>query len=496
MRPRLPLLPALAAAALAAAGCDPGIRADAGDGLEEGRRLTAAELQRQRAVQRGEILREDRPYYGASVEPERGSRSGEPLPEAVEGARGFRIALAGQADVGTIAEAVTAATGIPVSIRTRYVLEDGAVEVPVGTRMAARHEGPLSAFLDRLGSRMDVAWSYDGSSVTIDRMERRSWKVPLPLGTTEITDRSQPDAGAGVATVRSLDPWAELRDRLAPLAPPPAQVLLSPQSGRVEVFGPPSVQAAAARVLDDAVSTATVRIGLEVGVYFVDTDRADSFGIGLDLQGRAGEFTARLAAAATGKAAGSLVIGRPGSRGSTIDFNALARDRAVVDYRLATTVAQSGVVSPITLTRLTAYVERTEAVENEDGEETGRVAVTPGEVETGLTIAALPRLVDRRRVQLALTLTQRELLGLRRLGGAQDLIEAPEIENRAIRNESVLVPGETLVLSGYESEISERKEQGLGFLRRLGVGGSNEASRRKVRMVVLVRPTLIPAGRA
>ena len=444
-------------------------------------------------MQRGEILREERPYYGASVEPERGSRSGEPLPEAVEGARGFRIALAGQADVGTIAEAVTAATGIPVSIRTRYVLEDGAVEVPIGTRMAARHEGPLSAFLDRLGSRMDVAWSYDGSSVTIDRMERRSWRVPLPLGTTEITDSAQADAGAAVATVRSLDPWAELRDRLAPLAPPPAQVLLSPQTGRVEVFGPPSVQAAASRVLDDAVATATVRIGLEVGVYFVDTDRADSFGIGLGLNGRAGEFTASLAAAATGETAGSLVIGRPGSRDSTIDFKALARDRAVVDYRLATTVAQSGVVSPIALTRQTAYIERITVDRTDGGTAT---SYEPGEYETGLSIAALPRLVDRRRVQLALTLTQRELVDFLTRGGTSGAIGLPSIENRSIRNESVLVPGETLVLSGYESEISERKEQGLGFLRRLGVGGSNEASRRKVRMVVLVRPTLIPAGRA
>ena len=483
----------LLCAATLAGGCD-GIRRDAATGVAEGRRLTAAEIGRQRAVQRGEIIREERPFYGAAVEAERGSRSGDPLPAAVDGARGFRIALAGQADVRTVAEAVTAATGIPVNIRTRYVLGSGVVDVPIGTRMAARFEGPLSAFLDRLGSRMDVAWSYDGRAITIDRMVRRTWRVPLPFGATDISDSAATEAGAIVSTTRSLDPWAELGDRLLPLAPPPAQISLSPQTGRVEVLGPPSVIDSVTRVLEDVVTTASVRIGLEIGVYFVDTDRADSFGVALDLEARAGDLTASLAAAATGAAAGSLVIGRPGTRESAIDFRALARDSAVVDYRLASTVAQSGVISPIALTRETRYIERITTVTAENG--TNTTAYEPGEFETGLSISALPRLVDRRRVQLALTLTQRELVDFLRRGGTTGAIGLPSIENRSIRNESVLVPGETLVLSGYESERSERGNQGIGFLRLLGIGGSSEARRRKVRMVVLVRPTLIPAGRA
>ena len=54
------ILPALLGLALALPGCDAGIRSDAGQDLEEGRRLTAAERVRMRAVQRGEILREER----------------------------------------------------------------------------------------------------------------------------------------------------------------------------------------------------------------------------------------------------------------------------------------------------------------------------------------------------------------------------------------------------------------------------------------------------
>ena len=368
---------------------------------------------------------------------------------------------------------------------------------------------------------MDVAWSYDGAVVTLDRMTRRTWRVALPLGSTEISDSVETAGGPSVTTARTLDHWAELKDRLAPLAPPPALVTLSPQSGRVEVFGPPSVQKAAAAVLEDVAATANTRIGLEVAVYFVDTDRADEFGIGLEtafnrigstvdgsvLLGEgvdvlevdgakavAGDSVAQtLTLALSGSLGGGIVL----SRGSSfVSFEALARDRAVVDYRLASSVAQSGVVTPIALTEERSYI-RNVTSERGDEENPPTVEYEIGELETGLAIAALARLVEGRRIQLALTFSQRALRGfdpevLARTG----TVQAPTVENREIRNETVLSPGETLVLSGYEQDVSVRSDGGAGFLRRLGLGGTSEASRHKVRMIVLVRPTLIPARRA
>lgn len=488
------LLAATLGVVLALPGCDVGIRSDADAGIEAGRMLTAAERVRMRAVQRGEILREERPFYGAAVEVARGQVSGTPLPRRLEGARGVTLSLSGQAGVETVAAAVTAASGIPVNIRTRYVLADGsAVRVPIGTKMEIRsYEGPLSAFLDRLAARMDVAWAFDGKVITIDRMTRRTWRVALPFGVTEFSDSADSASGASVSTARTLDPWADLERRLAPLAPPPGRVTLSPEAGRVEVFGPPSVQKAAGEVIEDAATTANTRIGLDVAVYFVDADRADEFGVGIEADASIGEFGAALSAAATGEATGGLRI----SRGAdVISFEALARDSAVVDYRLASSVAQSGVVTPIALTEERSYI-RNVTTERGDEDNPGKTSYEIGELETGLSIAALPRLVEDRRIQLALTFSQRAFRGfdqdvLARTG----TIQAPTVDLREIRNQTVLSPGETLVLSGYEQEVAVRGDSGIGFLRRIGLGGKSEASRRKVRMVVLVRPTLIPARR-
>ena len=487
----------LLAAALALPGCDSQIRADVEGRVEEGGRLSAAEKARQRAVQRGEILREDRPFYGTAVKAERGAVSGKPLPAAAEGARGVRLELGGQADAAAVAEAVTAATGIPVNIRTRYVLEDGAVDVPIGTRMAVSHEGPLSAFLDRMAARMDVSWSYDGTVITIDRMARRTWSVPLPLGATEYTDTAEGDgSGASVTTARSLNAWEELRQRLAPLAPPPARITLSPRSGRVEAFGPPSVLAAAGEVIEDTAATARTRIGLEIAVYWVDTEKADDFGLDIGADASAGEFAvsvpglAELPAAARGEAVKGLVISRGGSR---ISFEALARDSAVVDYRLASTVSQSGTVAPVAITEERNYI-RSVSEEKDDAGANGETKVTRtyeiDELSLGLSITALPRLVAPDRVQLALTVSRRRLVKLEQKGE----IQLPRVEARAIRSESFLRAGETLVLSGYEQDRAATNRSGLGILRRIGFGGGTGAIRARSRMVLLVRPSVIPAG--
>ena len=241
-------------------------------------------------------------------------------------------------------------------------------------------------------------------------------------------------------------------------------------------------------MIEDVATTANMRISLDVGVYFVDSDKADEFGVGIAADGSIGEFGATVVAAATGEAAGGFVI----SRGAdSISFLALAQDSAVIDYRLASSVAQSGVITPIALTSKSSYI-RNITRERGDEENPGTTTYEIADLETGLSIAALPRLVEGRHIHLALTISQRTLVRF-----DEPLLDValklPEVDNREIRNETVLAPGETLALSGYEQDVVVRADRGVGFLRRLGIGGGTEASVRKVRMVIFVRPTLIPS---
>ena len=487
-----------------------GVTEQAGRDIAEGRTLSAEQLAAQKAAQRGEVLKIDRPYYGSAVEVKRGAQRGDPLPRRLEGAKGLDLSLKGQSDVNTIAAALTGATGIQVNVRTRYILPSGdVVEVPIGTRMAASYTGSLSAFLDRLSSRMDVAWEHDDGVVIIDRMVTRTYRVPLPTSTSEFTSELGGATGTqegsttiALTTTQKSDHWGELEARLKPLTPPPARLTVLRASGRVSVFGPPSVQRGVERVIKDVEKIYGQRVGLEIGVYFVDSDQAENFGLAAS-GFRIGQNIAR--------SGSTIVIGGDGEggqvslsgpNGSSINLEALARDRSVVDFRLASTIAQSGIVSPISMTRSETYIARRSFeqdidTEGEAASSTTRIEIEPGQVEYGISIHALPRIVDDSRIQLFLTVLQSDLIGgnVKQIGTGENTIGAPELDQRTIQNQSILSPGETLVLSGYEQNLSSAARSGVGPFKALGIGGKTTAQTRKIRMVVLVRPSIIPQGR-
>lgn len=483
----------ISALAIGLAGCGEAIT-DADDQVKRIGKLTQQQQRQLKAAQRGEIIFEAQPYYGEAVEVERGSRSGKPLPKKFEGARGFTVKLNQPAGIKQIAAQITAQTGVPVNIRKRYLNPEGnLIEIPIGGKLKANHQGALSKFLDLVAARMDIGWSYDGTAITFDRMVTQTYKLPIPTNTTEfdtsisgVSGTSGSNRSVNLTKKTTQNPWEELEELLRPVAPSPSTVTISKNAGRVTLFGPPSVHKKARRILDDYHATYSTRIGLEVAVFFVDADKSDDFGIGLSGGKTNGGNRASILGAAGALTGNGVVTLSRGS--SAVNFKALAKNSAVVDYRLGSTIAQSGVVSPIVLTRSTNYVARTTTTTSQNGNTT---AVETATVDTGISIHALPRLIDRKQIQLSLTLLQNDLTSLDSFTSGQSTVQLPVIDQRAIQNDSVLTPGETLILSGYEQDVSNRAKTGTGIAKFIGLGGSTTGSVRKIRMIVFVRPSII-----
>ena len=467
-----------------------------GANIADGRQLTVEQVAAQRAAQRGEVLKLDRPYYGSEIIVERGLQHGKPLPEELEGASGVAIKLQGQSDISMIASIITQVSNIPVSVRTRYVIENGnLVEVPITTRMQVNFEGPLSRLLDQIAGRMDVSWTHEDGGIVIDRMITRDYRVPLPTTTSAFSSQLGGATGANIGNTsvslnigEESDPWADLETQLEKITPSPAELTVLRSRGRISVFAPPSIHKKVKSVLDDVETVYGQRVGLEIGVYFLDADEAENFG--LQTSGfRIGRNIARAGSTIVVGGSGGLL--NLGDGTSSVNMEALAEDSSVVDFRLASTIAQSGQMSPISITRQETYIQQKTVESTESGTS---VDVTPGQVEHGLSIHALPRIIDNSRIQLFLTILQSDLVGGRvdEIGSGDNTIGAPIIDQRTIQNQSILSPGETLVLSGYEQNLSSTSRTGVGLFKAIGLGGKVNALNRKVRMVVLVRPSLIP----
>ncbi|MCY4141203.1 MAG: secretion protein [Rhodobacteraceae bacterium] len=459
----------------------------------------AAEVARHRGVldaqQRGGVVEVDEPFYGSRETGQDQSAAvddltnGEPLPEDLEESLGVEI-QASAADIAAIQEIVAAASGLDIVVRTTYPTARGIIDVPVAGTMNFQHRGPLSGLLDRIGARFDLAWHFDGTVIRFDRMVNVVHDVPLPSTSGKIqtsvtgvrTDTSSVTASKAV----DVDPWEEIRIALEQVAPPPAAITIARNTGRITVFGPPSVQRSAAVVINDFASLYAQRIGLEIATYFIDASSGNNIAVGTFLKAVTGDGVLTLGSGrSTGTTSGSIAIVGGKFGGSSIDFKALATEKDVVDYRQTNTVGQNGVVAPVSLLSTQNYVREvsTRTTDAGDIEQTVKV----DSIDTGLSIFALPRLIDNNRLQLNLWLVEASLNSLDTFGS----IQLPKTDHRAVEYTVVLAPGETLVVGGYEQETVRKEQSGTGWANFLGLGGSAKASRARTSMVVLIRPTVI-----
>ena len=433
------------------------------------------------AAQRGEVIFDPTPYYGSEVIVEKGSKNGKALPSRVEGARGFTVAIAQRTGLNDIARLIEEQTGIPVNIRTKYLTPDGKlIESPITGKLKTTHQGALSKFLDYVSARLDIGWAYDGTSITFDQMLTETYRLPIPL------NAAGDDSDAANSEAPEL--WKDVETLLKPAIIAPATFQMVPNTGRVRVFGPPSVQSKAREIIEDFDGIYGTRIGLEVGILFVDVSKADDFGVGISGSATAGNTPISFlggAGAITGN--GSFTIS-PGNR--AFSFKALAQDDAVVDSRHRSTIVQSGVTSVIDMTTSANYVKNTSSNVGSDG--TVSNAIETASLDTGILIHARPRLIDRDQIQLSLRIKQNDLVSLDTFSSGTTTAQLPVVTNRGTQNEAVLSPGETLIISGYEQELSSDKKRGVGNAGFLGLGGSRDAKTQKVRMVIFVRASLIP----
>ena len=446
--------------------------------------------------QRSGIRDAGRPRYGsARPRPREQDPDSVPLPALFQQHDAISLATAQPVDIRTAADALQASTGIPVRISQEIQSGQGKLVVPVPVTAPLDYQGSLSLVLDRLAAQYDVGWKYDGQSIVLEAISSRSWQLSIPVGSGTFS-RSAGGLSGGTASRSAnlqyeltLDPWADLQSLLDAVLINPASATMAPGSGRVSVTGRPSDIRAAAAVIEDFQATYDIRIGLAVAVYYIDASRTEEFSLGLRLRltGGGGHTTWKAESSpplVVGAGTASLVFTGEGSpiENTSIDLQSLASDSAVLDYREGTAVTQSGTLTPIILTRSTNYVSSVATTTGENAS----IEIETNTVDEGISIHVAPRIISGDRIQLSMTLIQNDLVNLDVYSAGSAFVQLPVIDQRMVSSDAVLLPGETLVLSGYEQEAGQI-ELGGGILHK-----AEEAGIEHIRMVVVVRPALIP----
>ena len=455
--------------------------------IAAGKKLTSSQLAELAAIQRGEVIEVSGPYYGHQVKVERGSQRGKPLPKRVEGANSTNFNFTG--DIHKFAANVEDQTGIPVSIAARFTDLDGnVISMPITTSLAMNAKGALSKSLDIVGSRTDTDWSFDGSTIVFTRMINRSYALSIPTGKVSFSTASSGLSGSGsspISITRSgeLDAWSSLTTRLANVVTPPSQAMLDQQSATLTVFGPPSVHAKVKATIDEMNALYAQKIGIEVAAFFVETSKVDDFAASISALSGTNSFTG-LAQAISGNGVATIAD----SGGNSFNFRAISRDASVFDFVQGSSTSQSGVWAPIKIETTTNYVASAVTTTQDGVSSTSLQTASVGE---GLSIHALPRILDGNKIQLHLTVVERTLTDLDEFTTSNSSVQLPKIDAREIQSDVILDSGETLLLAGYEQDRYTKGSSGPGSPLAWIVGGSKDAEARNIRMILMVRPSIL-----
>lgn len=493
------------AALLAVGACTdqrPGFESGVNDAIAD---QTSTLQAKSNAVRNGGTVDANRPFLGRNMTQMTDQfkvDNGQPLPAELQQPGALQITTPELVRVEEVAVLLEELTGLNVVVRTRYQTGEEELRIPINSRMRMNHNGTLESLIEKISNQFDLAWKFDGKTITFDRMDTRTYDLPLPAAAGDIsTSLSGVNIGGNSVSSSkkiSIDPWTELEEALKSVVTDPSIVSVSRNSGQVTIFAPKSVQEQAAEIAKTFDELYSRRIGLEIATFYVDTQKGAEFGIdaglsgsGSDLKLRTGSGMEDLAGSTSTGLAKALEggIGVLTAGDATVSFNMsdLATNSAVADFQAANSIAQNGVISPVVLTNSKKYVS-----EISPGTDDTAPQIKTDNINSGISIYALPRLMKNGKIQLSVWVTQSELNRLDTFDTGSGFVQLPDADQRAMEYTLIMEPGETLVMGGYEQERARSEsERGIGGLGALGVKDKKEGGTTKTRMVLMVRPSLI-----
>jgi hypothetical protein len=382
-------------------------------------------------------------------------------------------------------------TGFNVVVRARYQTGEDELRIPINGRMRINHKGTLEGLVHSVAANFDLAWTFDGETLLFDRMETRNYELPLPASSGAVnTSLSGVNvAGNSVSTTRSLtiDPWAEITEALGAVIEEPGRINVSRNTGQVTLFASPSQQREAAKIIRTFEELYSHRIGLEIATFYVDASQNSNLNLDIGVGGERGDVRAELGQGIRSALEGGIGVISGTDGYAAINLRNIAGTAGIADYQMSNTIAQNGVVAPVVLTNSRSYVSKITAGTSDTGP-----TVETDNINSGISIYALPRLMRNGKIQLSIWVTQSELNRLETFDTGSGFVQLPDADQRAVEYTLIMEPGETLIMGGYEQERAVSSDSGgIGSLGALGLNRSRTGETKRTRMVLMVRPSLI-----
>jgi len=257
--------------------------------------------------------------------------------------------------------------------------------------------------------------------------------------------------------------------------------------------------------LQDENTKLSKQVLLKVLVYRVHTDISDKLGIDWELvfkslSGKYGINLANAFNAGADVAHGGFEIlqtatGRASQfAGSKFLLQALSEQVKVADVKTLSIMTTNLATAGMQIGKQTTYLRKTSVTTGNAATGSEPVqSLEPGEITTGTNIHIMPKiLADNEKMMLTMMMDISSLNKLRKIENKNktESIEAPDTDSRSIPQRVWLKPGETVIMSGFEQNVQDGSQQGVGSPGNFLFGGGMAGKNKKESFVITITPLL------
>lgn len=464
------------------------------------------------------------PYYGSQAMP---ITNGTSLPAKFLQPGSVVLTFPGPVTMGEFAQLVQGVTGLRVISREAeaasgssqgnssklFIPGDG--EVVTGGRVV--WQGRLPDLLNQAADVYGGDWSYDGASIKLSNEITRTFMLnALANGITsdgEVqTDTSGGSSSGGgssssgptnnVKSSISIKIWDEIKEAVASIMGNGGRSAFSPSTGAITVTGTPEQVRNVETYLNQQNSMRLRRIGITVSVLSVTT--SNSLDVSTDATSVLRKIFDSKGLQVSGGSTGMNLILRSNAS-SELSASQVASTLRATEGISRVSIEHSGSLvtlsdqpAPLQVGRQISYLARMTTTTS-DTSSSASVSLEPGQVNVGLMMTALPRIVETNKVLLRLAVSISNTsqpfptfgAGARDSEGRRENeIQLPEVSNTGFLQNAVLSSGETLVLAGFEKNTNSAKNDGIpggGLL-----GATRGVDRSREITVLLLNTEIMP----
>lgn len=354
------------------------------------------------------------------------------------------------------------------------------------------YRGNLKGMLDTVAARLGVHWKFDGRDIRLFVADTRSFPLHASAGKLGL-DSAHASGGQGTTSNlkagTELDIWKDTESKVKSMLTPKGVVHVSQASGLITVTDIPLVLERVEAYMTELNKAINRQVMLTFNIYSVQRSREDTSAINIQTLLQKGGYRISML---SGSNTGAMTIFREGSSsvpsGSTAFINALQTIGTTRAVHSSSVVTKNNQPVPVSVGTQTAHLKEVKVVREENKPDV--IEQTVGTFDTGLDLMVMPRLIDDFNLMLDFTLSLKDLKALRVYSSASGRLEMPEIDQRRMMQRVNLRSGETLILTGFESDRDE--QSGSAFLdTRLPFLNNRKQDGERTTFVITVRASIV-----